>query len=61
MEVHGRDSLVKRNVTQGRPHDPVVYTMPRHTEVVQPQDLNPVEVRFPTPLYVPHTTLARYT
>lgn len=42
-EVRGRDSLVKRNVMQGKPHDPIVYTLPKHSEVVQAVDLKPVE------------------
>ena len=41
-----RDSLIRRQVVQGRPHDPVVYTLPKHSEVVQASDLKPVEVRI---------------
>jgi hypothetical protein len=43
-EVNGRDSIIKRNVVQGRPHDPVVYTLPKHSELAQPMDLKPIEV-----------------
>ena len=45
-EVNGRDSLIRRNVAQGKPHDPVVYTLPKHSEVAQIPELKPVEVRF---------------
>ena len=42
-EMRGRDNMVRRNVLQGRPHDPVVYTMPMHAEVAQHIELKPVE------------------
>lgn len=45
-EVSSRDSLIKRNVVQGRPHDPVVYTLPKHSELSQTVELKPVEVSF---------------
>lgn len=43
-EVMGRDFLIRKNVQQGRPHDPVVYTLPKNSELVQPVELKPVEV-----------------
>lgn len=51
-EIHGRDCLIKKNVLQGRPHDPVVYTLPKHSEVVQMVDLKPVEVTSFDPLII---------
>lgn len=42
-EVKHRDILIKRQVTQNRPHDPVVYTLPKHSELEQQVDLKPVE------------------
>lgn len=42
-EVTNRDAIIKRQVIQMRPHDPVVYTLPKHTDVVQAADLKPVE------------------
>jgi hypothetical protein len=42
-EVTTRDAIISRQVSQMRPHDPVVYTLPKHTEVVQAADLKPVE------------------
>lgn len=41
--MSSRDSLIRRQVVQGRPHDPVVYTLPKHSEVVQTVELKPVE------------------
>ena len=48
-EVNGRDSLIRKNVCQGMPHDPVVFTLPKHSEMVQLVDLKPVEVCVLTP------------
>lgn len=42
-EVAGRDQLIRRQVMQGKPHDPVVYTLPKYSELESQVDLKPVE------------------
>ncbi len=42
-EVATRDHLIRRQVMQGKPHDPVVYTLPKHSELEAQVDLKPVE------------------
>lgn len=42
-EVFNRDHIIRRQVMQGKPHDPVVYTLPKHSELEQQVDLKPVE------------------
>lgn len=32
-EVKNRDNIIRRQVMQGKPHDPVVYTLPKHSEL----------------------------
>jgi hypothetical protein len=60
-QVSGRDALVKKNVCQGRPHDPVVYTLPKNSEMVQSVDLKPVEVCvFHHPRH-PHIPLSAFS
>jgi len=39
-----RDALVKRNVTKGLESDPVVFTLPKHSELAPMPELKPVEV-----------------
>lgn len=42
-EVTSRDQIIRRQVMQGKPHDPVVYTLPKHSELEAQVDLKPVE------------------
>jgi hypothetical protein len=42
-EVTNRDHIIRRQVMQGKPHDPVVYTLPKHSELEQQVELKPVE------------------
>lgn len=42
-EVADRDSIIRRQVQQGSPHDPIVYTLPKHSEIQAPVELKPSE------------------
>jgi hypothetical protein len=42
-EVVNRDYIIRKQVVQGKPHDPIVYTLPKHSELEPQVDLKPVE------------------